>query len=439
VKRGTLALLAAMLCGVARALTFSDAYVSPRNSERAVRQSTSYIILHTTEAEAASSLRKLSKNGEAHYCIDRDGKVYRIVARSRVAYHCGTSMWSGRKNLDEVSVGIEVVGYHDRALTAAQYAAIKELVRVLKKAYNIKDANVMPHAQVAYGTPNRWHPKSHRGRKRCGMGYATPAVRQRLGLKERWLADPDVKARRLVVGDAFLASVLYAKNGSSLLPYSLPPAGDAKAAAKAAKPALAGNAAPKPAGKAAKPENKPAPDPAAECVERVVAKGQTAWDVARDAYAAASTLYIFPNGRRIPGDKMTDWESLVPGTRVLLGTGDNAGAASAITLRQGESPRKLAGDAAFAADTWYVRPTGGCIAGDKLTDKTLAALPAGTRILVGYAKGGPVTSRNLPSKICPTRWDAPDTFYLFPGKPLRASGEIDMRRVPSGTLVFYRN
>ena len=416
-RRLALALLMVLAGGLCHALSYSNAYASPRNPERARRKTTQFIILHTTEAEAASSLRKLSRNGEAHYCVDRDGKVYRIVDRSRVAYHCGTSMWAGRRNLDEVSVGIEVVGYHDRALTLAQYATLRELVLTLQKLYGVKDANVMPHAQVAYGTPNRWHRSSHRGRKRCGMGYATPAVRSLLGLEERWLADPDVKARRLVVGDAFLSQVLYAKNGGSLLPYRPPSASAKKGATSTKRPVAA--TPPKPR-------------------ERVIGKGETAWDVARDAYNAASTLYLFPAGRRLTGDRIHDWEAIVPGTRVVLGDADASGS-PAQTLTAGSHPRRLIGDAARAPDTWYIRPTGGCVSGAKLTEQALATLPPGTKILVGYAMGGPVTSRRLPSQICPARWDAPDTFYLLPGKPLKGSGEIDMRRVPSGTHVFYRD
>ena len=169
-----------------------------------------------------------------------------------------------------------------------------------------------------------------------------------------------------------------------------------------------------------------------------IAKGQTAWDVARDAYNAAGTLYIFPDGRRVTGDRVRDWESLTVGTRVILGDADAAGS-PVQTLAKGMHPRRLIGEAVFASDTWYIRPTGGYVRGTALNEKTLAALPPGTKILVGYAVGGPVTSRRLPAQICPTQWDAPDTFYLMPGKPLLPSGEIDMRRVPAGTVVFYRD
>ncbi len=410
--RWCLVALLMVVCGLAHALTFSNAYLSPRNKERAIRKSTQYIILHTTEAPALSSLRKLSKNGEAHYCVDRDGKVYRIINRTRVAYHCGTSMWKGQRNIDNASIGIEVVGYHDKALTLAQYTALRELIQTLQKIYSVKDANVMAHAQVAYGNPNRWHRKRHRGRKRCGMGYATPSVRKLLGLKERWLSDPDVNAKRLVVGDAFLAQILYGKNNDKLLPYKLPKANE-----------------------------KSTPVLTEKLPERVreitIAKGMTAWDVARDAYNAATTLYTFPNGKTLSGDKIVEWDSIVVGTKVRIGS-PTAGS-PVQTLLKGQNPRQLIGDAVFAADTWYIRPNGGRIQGSSLKEKTLAALPPGTKILVGYAVGGPVTGKRLPSHICPTQWDAQDTFYLLPGKPLQPFGKVDMKRIPAGTYIFYRN
>lgn len=401
---------------LAAAITFSNVYASPRNRERVRRASTHYIILHTTEAEAKSSLNKLSRNGEAHYCVDRDGTVYRIVDRSRVAYHCGTSMWMGRRNLDEVSIGIEVVGYHDRALTAAQYRALKELVHTLQKTYGVKDANVMPHAQVAYGNPNRWHRKRHRGRKRCGMGYATPGVRKLLGLSERWLSDPDVKARRLVNGDAELARILYAPEGHKLLPYRLPTLTAAAASVQ--------------------PRREAAPQEGSRV--SVLKKGQTAWDVARDAYNAPSTVYVFPDGTRLAGDRVKDWAAILPGTRVIIGDGDAEGSPVQV-LPHGMHPRALVGDAARSDDTWYFRPTGGVVQGSALSEKALAAMPPETKILVGYTRGGPVRSTRLPSQICPTQWDASDTFYLPPGKALTPFRSMDMRRVPPGTEIFYRN
>ena len=194
-----------------QALSFSNRYRSPRNPERAIRKATKLIVLHTTEAGARSSLNKLCERGEAHYCIDEKGVAYRIVDRNREAFHAGRSMWNGKEECDGYSIGIEVVGHHDKPVTLAQLDAIRELLGMLQKEYKIDDAHVVCHSHVAYGAPNKWQKRNHRGRKRCGMLFAMPSVRQRLNLKSKPAYDPDVRARRLVVGDPYLERVLYGK------------------------------------------------------------------------------------------------------------------------------------------------------------------------------------------------------------------------------------
>jgi len=195
----------------ADAVSFSNRYRSPRSAERPLRKSTRIIVLHTTEAGARSSLNKLSERGEAHYCIDEKGVVYRIVDRDREAFHAGRSMWNGREECDSYSIGIEVVGYHDKPVTLYQIEAIRELLAILQKEYRVDDAHVVCHSHVAYGAPNKWQKRNHRGRKRCGMLFAMPSVRGRLGLRSRPAHDPDVRARRLIVGDPYLEKVLYGK------------------------------------------------------------------------------------------------------------------------------------------------------------------------------------------------------------------------------------
>jgi hypothetical protein len=199
--------LAVPLC--AGALSFSNRYRSPRNPERPIRKATRLVVLHTTEAGARSSLNKLSERGEAHYCIDEKGVVHRIVDRDREAFHAGRSMWCGHEECDSYSVGIEVVGFHDKPVTLAQLDAIRDLVAILKKEYGLKDTQVVCHSHVAYGAPNKWQRRNHRGRKRCGMLFAMPSVRQRLNLKAKPAYDPDVRAKRLTVGDPYLEKILY--------------------------------------------------------------------------------------------------------------------------------------------------------------------------------------------------------------------------------------
>ena len=383
-------------------LQFDNSYYSPRNRERAVRKTTSLIILHTTEAPAASALRKLRDLGECHYCITGDGKVYRIIDHRREAYHAGRSMWNGRTNVDSFSVGIEVCGYHNKALTKAQYRALADLVGELKSIYRIPDQNVLAHSHVAYGTPNKWHRRSHRGRKRCGMLFALPAVRKQLHLKTRPAYDPDVKAKRLVIGDSYLHQVLYGKNFTGLT-------GVPTAAISFPKE------------------------------DNVIAVGRSAWDIARDAYADASTTYIFPNGTKKRGDEIADFKFIPPGTKVIVNTEtiadnrpDNYQVISA-TCKASD----IAGDETLLPSTLYIYPNGRFVAGNKLNAASVEKLPAGTKVLVGYAVGGPITATRPASAFCGNRWRAKDTFFLFYGQ-LVPGNKVDDSKSPAGAYVFYK-
>jgi len=215
-------LILAMVCFplTGSAINASFRYRSPRNPERKVREATRLIVLHTTEAPARSSLNKLSDRGEAHYCVTEEGSVYAIVDRDREAFHAGRSMWTGVEDVDKYSIGIECVGYHDKPMPMPQLVAIRDLVKELKAMYRIPDERVVCHSHVAYGAPNRWQRRRHRGRKRCGMLFAMPSVRRILQLKSRPAFDPDTRSGRLSVGDEYLNRVLYGRTDTMVASYS---------------------------------------------------------------------------------------------------------------------------------------------------------------------------------------------------------------------------
>ena len=85
-----------------------------------------------------------------HYIIDRDGRVYRLVADQNIAYHAGVSkMPDGRTNVNDFSIGIEVVETQSESPSAAQYASLKSLIGYLKGEYKIK--YVLGHSDIAPG------------------------------------------------------------------------------------------------------------------------------------------------------------------------------------------------------------------------------------------------------------------------------------------------
>lgn len=84
----------------------------------------------------------------AHYLIGRKGDIYRLVEDKNIAYHAGVSkMPDGRRNVNDFSVGIELMNTKTGAFTAAQYAAVNALVSHLKKQYPIK--SIVGHSDIA--------------------------------------------------------------------------------------------------------------------------------------------------------------------------------------------------------------------------------------------------------------------------------------------------
>jgi N-acetyl-anhydromuramyl-L-alanine amidase AmpD len=411
-------------------------YRSPRSVQRKVRKSTLYIVLHTTEGAAKGSLEKLSANGECHYVVDTDGTVYAIVDKTRIAFHAGLSMWDGRTELDGCSIGIEIVGRHDKEISAAQYASLKKLLGELKQTYTIPDSRVLTHSMVAYGNPNRWHKYKHRGRKRCGMLLATPSARAKLGLAPGPSFDPDVKAGRLRNADPDLAAVLYRK-APAVIAQPAKPAAPSKPGAQA-KP----GSAPNPPAAASVVPAPPSPPPAPE--SNVIGPRRSAWDIARDRYDDATTIYTFPNGRRKTGAEIEakEWKAMPAGTIVEVGAGGESpenGNEGLLTIGVDGTAAGLAGDAVASPSTFYFPEKRGYRAGATMTLAEIDALPSGTRMLVGYRVVGPVSAKRPAGKLGGVAWDRGDTYYWDPARrTLKPGDEITAKTIPKDAMIFLR-
>ena len=85
-----------------------------------------------------------------HYMVARDGTVYQLVADKDIAYHAGEStMKDGRKNVNDFSIGVEILNTKDDEYTKAQYQAVKDLIAYLKGKHRIK--YVVGHDDIAPG------------------------------------------------------------------------------------------------------------------------------------------------------------------------------------------------------------------------------------------------------------------------------------------------
>lgn len=388
----------------AHAIAFSNRYRSPRNPEREIRKATTLIVLHTTEAPARSSLNKLCERGEAHYCVVEDGTVYRIVDRDREAFHAGRSMWEAKEDCDTYSIGIEIVGYHDKPVTVEQLTAIRELVAKLQKIYGLADERVICHSHIAYGAPNKWQKKRHRGRKRCGMLFAMPSVRKQLELEKKPAVDPDVKARRLVQADPYLGKVLYGRVDTMASHYANLPAPSEKkgifaglgslfggTSAKASKPAPA---KPTPKSTASKPAPaKPAP------TKSTVAKPEPAKPVSKPV--AVKPKPVKPASKSI----------------AVKPAAVKPAAAKPVAAKP------------VALKPVITKPAAPHPAVPR-SEKEIASWPE-------YQKGGPVNMVRTPYKIAGPKWNSSDTYYVIRGK-LVPGDRVDPKRIVEGTILYFR-
>ena len=151
-----LALTLSLLAGCATGPRIDDTFKSAGHDSR-VR----FIVLHftTTPLEPAMKIL-LGDSVSCHYVVnDEPPTIYRIVEESRRAFHAGVSSWGRYTQLNESSIGIEIVNngpYRDAAgrevwaeYPEPQIQAVMELVKDIAKRHRIRFDHVVGHSDIA--------------------------------------------------------------------------------------------------------------------------------------------------------------------------------------------------------------------------------------------------------------------------------------------------
>ncbi len=88
----------------------------------------------------------------AHFLIERDGRVTQFVSCLDRAWHAGVSLFEGRDNCNDFSLGIELEGTDDQPFTDEQYAALAQLGGQLCRAFvAITPQRICGHSDIAPG------------------------------------------------------------------------------------------------------------------------------------------------------------------------------------------------------------------------------------------------------------------------------------------------
>jgi N-acetyl-anhydromuramoyl-L-alanine amidase len=88
----------------------------------------------------------------AHLLISRLGKITQFVPFDRRAWHAGVSLFDGRTNCNDFSIGVELEGTDIVPYTDIQYEQLGLVLNALQQAYPaITRARIIGHSDVAPG------------------------------------------------------------------------------------------------------------------------------------------------------------------------------------------------------------------------------------------------------------------------------------------------
>jgi len=366
------------------------------------RRKTKYIIIHTTELGLNATLKVVTKGkrfrngrktngGHIHYVIARNGRTYRTLDKRFRADHAGLSMWNKATDISQVSIGIEMVGYHYAAITESQYRSVGILIEILQGIYGLDDRAILTHSQVAYGRPNRWFKRNHRGRKRCAKNF----IRSKARIYTGWNYDPDVRSGRLLP-DPQLSDVFYGRHTYT---------------------------------RSREDDN-------------IITKKNTAWSIAGGDFNSRSTIYKLPTGKVFSGDQIAGkigWNRLPQKTVVLLKQETEISSKTIRgpikTITDTLTAWSFAGKAYNKKSTIYFMPSGQIRPGSAISDWD--DLSVNTRIIIGYKGPFHLNKKRTAYQITGKKHNDPKTIYYLPGQRLLTGDQIrDFNQLPRGTLIF---
>ena len=136
-------------------------YLLKHSDHRPAQTAIDTIVVHSMYAPNSpaqlsprSAISLLDEHGVAsHYLIDRIGSLWTIVPENLRAWHAGQSRMpfvdDQRTNVNDFSIGVELIAKPGQSFNAAQYAALRTLCLDLILRYPI--GSIVGHDQIAPG------------------------------------------------------------------------------------------------------------------------------------------------------------------------------------------------------------------------------------------------------------------------------------------------
>ena len=142
----------------------SNSYVATGKNERI-----QFIVVHYTATDNLGSIKELtSSRVSSHFLVldEEDNKIYSLVPLEQRAWHAGASSFRGRTNINDTSVGIEIVSDgiakeyrnnpyplydHYVEFKPIQIEKTAQIIKYVAEKYNVPARNIVAHSDIAPG------------------------------------------------------------------------------------------------------------------------------------------------------------------------------------------------------------------------------------------------------------------------------------------------
>lgn len=113
----------------------------------------------------------------AHYIIDEDGEITKLVNEQKRAYHAGQGFWRGEeRSPNSRSIGIELVNYSlgQEVYSTAQIEKLIIFLKKIVKKYHIRPEMIVGHSDIAplrKADPGKAFPWKQLAKEGLGLWY----------------------------------------------------------------------------------------------------------------------------------------------------------------------------------------------------------------------------------------------------------------------------
>jgi N-acetylmuramoyl-L-alanine amidase len=161
----------------------TSVHPSPNHGPR--RLGVDALILHYTGmASAEAALQRLcdpAAQVSSHYLIYEDGSIHQLVAEKQRAWHAGQSCWEGERDMNSVSIGIEIANggpdFGSPPFADAQIDAVIALAQDIIARHKIPPQRILAHSDIAplrKADPGEYFP--WRRLAKAGVGHFVEAL-----------------------------------------------------------------------------------------------------------------------------------------------------------------------------------------------------------------------------------------------------------------------